>query len=297
MYVSSAQKRIVGAVVAGSAIIAGALILRTDSAPTTRLAIETVKGEPVIVTTAGRREAIPIADSNGDGVPDWQEALQKTEPIAATATSTPFLAPSTLTDTFALEFFEQMVRSQNYGEFGKNPDELVQTFSTQLASEVQDTPITRAHINVIDNNTPAALSVYGENVALIMNNSGSSNENEAVILERALRDNDVKELQKLDAKIAAYQALLNETMRLPVPSSVVLEHLALLNAYQAILIDINAMRGAFNDPMLTLLRIKRYQDDAGGLANVITALYTKLLSANVSWPPTSAVYTIINVAP
>lgn len=294
MYVSGPQKRIGATILVSTAIIAGALILRGD---TNQQNVATVvNGEPVVVTEAAKREAIPIADSNGDGVPDWQEALQNTAPVEVTeATSSFFMEPTTLTDQFALQFFEQMVRNEQYGDFGAAPEALVQNFSTKLAATAVDKPITEADILESGDNSPAALAAYGERLAIIMlSHDDTSNENEAVILERALRDNNPEELRKLDDKISVYRNILTDTLATRAPSSVALEHVILLNAYQAILNDLVGMRNAFADPMEALLRVKRYQEDADGLARAIVIMAEKLTAGGAQWPANSPVYQIIS---
>ncbi len=295
MYLSGPQKRITGAILAGTAIIAGALLLRDTSDP---LAAATViNGEAVVVTTAPKRSAIPISDSNGDGVADWQESLQKTEPIAVSQNaSSSFDAPDTLTEQFALEFFEQMVRNETNGEFGKDPQAFVSAFNGALVNQASDELLGRDDIRTTDNNSPSTLTQYGEAVAVVMNrHNEESNENEAVILERALRDGNAAELAKLDGKIQVYSNLLKDTAALEVPNRVAAEHLALLNAYQALLTDIAAMQRAFDDPMKALLRMKRYQDDATGLTMAISNLYTALLDNGASWPADSVVFSIIKI--
>lgn len=295
MYISSSQKRIIGAILLGTTIISTALIIKGE--PETLAEVTVVNGEAIVVTAAPDRNPIPIADSNGDGVPDWQEALQVTDALEIRDTTTTFIPPETLTDQFALEFFEQMVRNQNYGEFGKSPEELVATFSTSLANEAVDEVIGLDRIVTSGDNSPEALAAYGEAVArVILAHDDPSNENEAVILERALRDNNPDELAKLDGKIAVYSSLLKETLVIPAPNSVSREHLILVNAYQAILTDLYAMRDAFADPMLALLRMKRYQEDATTLATAITAIATKLVAGGATWPPSSPVFQIISIS-
>ncbi len=284
-----------GAILAGTAIIAGALLLRDSADPLAEATV--VNGEAVVVTAAPKRSAIPINDSNNDGVADWQESLQKTEPIAVTENaSSSFDAPDTLTEQFALEFFEQMVRNESNGEFGKDPQAFVSAFNGALVNQASDEPLDRDDIRTTENNSPSTLTQYGEAVAVIMNrHDEESNENEAVILERALRDGNAAELAKLNGKIQVYSNLLKDTVALQVPSRVAAEHLALLNAYQALLADISAMQNAFNDPMKALLRMKRYQDDATGLTTAIGNLYTALLTNGASWPADSVVFSIIKI--
>jgi hypothetical protein len=259
---SGSQKRISGAFLAGTAIIAGALLIRSYS--------ETPTGtskEAVVVATAPERSAIRVTDANDDGVPDWQESLLVTSALDIASTTTDFKEPDTLTEKFALEFFQDMVRAENYGAFGDTPEELVLEASNALAAQAVDVLFVASDILLSSDNSSDALTVYGEAVAQVtVRYPDASQENEAVVLERALRSQNAAELVALDIKIEVYENILRDTKALVVPSKLQKEHLDLLNSYQAVLTDIQAMRTAFTDPMLTLLRMKRYQEDTLGMA-------------------------------
>lgn len=290
---TGSQKRIAIAVIFAAGLVSTALFLRSDRQTPATAPVETV----AVVRNAPERSAIIEEDSNNDGVPDWQEALQKTEAIQVTGEATgSYTPPETLTEQFALDFFEDMVRAENYGDFGDSPEELVAGASTELTNQAYDTLLTQNDITTSDNNTQAALNRYGETVARVMQSApATAEENEAVILERALRNQDASELKKLDEKIAAYEYMLDETKAITVPSRLTQEHLNLLNAYQALISDIEAMSTAFDDPMLALLRMKRYQDDASGLYATIVNLYGKLLELGAVWEQDSPVYNIVNI--
>lgn len=288
---SSEQKRIAGALLLGAAVIAGALFIRSDSPTSTPSTDATV-----LVTAAPERTAIPELDKNGDGVPDWQEALQTTEPLDIDYSNTNYEAPDTLTGQFALEFFEDIVRAENYGSFGDTPEELVSNASNDLVQAAYDTLLTEKDITITGDNSQAYLSSYGEAIAQITSNAPSSvEESEIAILENSLRAQDPEELRKLEGKIEAYTYMFEKTKELSTPSLMVKEHLDLINSYQAVLADIKAMQNSYSDPMKTLLRIKRYQDDASGLYTSIVNLYTKLLDNGATWDDSSVVFSLIGI--
>ncbi len=295
MYITSGQKRIITGIFLSTAIVAGALVIQGNHNKNIQQNVDDTV--PVVVGTAPDRTAIPIADSNGDGVPDWQEALLATTPIAVpTTASSTYTGPDTLTEQFSLEFFERMVRSENSGVFGQSPEALVAASSQALIAEASDELITASAITVSNDTSVAALSRYGESIAAIMITYSEANPvNEVLVLEAAMQSQDEAVLAALDPKIAAYTAFLEETKKVIVPATMTQEHLNLLNSYQAILNDIIAMRGAFTDPMLALLRLKRYQDDMLGLQVSITNLYESLLTQGATWPSNSVVFSIIGI--
>ncbi len=286
---SKSQKRISGALLAGAALIAGALLIRSYS-NTDNVSIK----EAVVVVEAPQRSAIKVTDQNGDGVPDWQEALLVSGSLEIASTTTNFKEPETLTEKFALDFFQDMVRAENYGAFGDTPEELVLEASNELAAHAVDVLFEPSDILTSPDNSLQSLSSYGELVARITTlYVDPSGENEAVVLERALRDQDPSVLVALDIKIEVYKNILRDTKALTVPTDLQKEHLDLLNSYQAVLSDIQAMRTAFTDPMLTLLRMKRYQGDAEGLNTALTTIFTKLRTAGATWQADSPVYLFI----
>lgn len=288
---SGSQKRISGALLAGAALIAGALMIRSYSETNT---VSTQ--EAVTVAAAPERSAIKVNDKNGDGIPDWQEALLVTSALNIASTTTNFTEPDTLTEKFALDFFQDMVRAENYGAFGDTPEELVRNASNQLAAQVKDVLFDATDILTSSDNSPESLSAYGEAIARITTlYPDTTKENEAIILERALRNQNPAELVVLDVKIEVYENILRDTKALAVPTDLQKEHLDLLNSYQAVMIDIQAMRSAFTDPMLTLLRMKRYQEDTAGMTTSFKNLYSKLTAAGASWETDSVVAPFIAI--
>jgi len=287
---SDSQKRISGALLLGAAFIAGALLIRSYKNPTPTTT------NVAIVTQAPERTSIKTLDENNDGIPDWQEALLVTEALQITSTTSEYMEPETLTEQFALDFFQDMVRAENYGAFGDSPEQLVFDATDALAKEVVDELLTVDDIILSNDDSLEAQILYGELIAtIIATYSQDDADNEAKILERALRIQDESELQQLDAIAEIYLHYLEDTKKVPVPPSLQKEHLNLLNSYQALAIDIQAMRNAFIDPMLTLLRMKRYQDDASGLYVSIVNIYNKIFDNGGSWDKNSIVFTLIDI--
>ena len=289
---SAAQKHIAASILFAAALISAALFLRDtrESAPET-------SGAVAVVRSAAERNVIPVEDQDRDGVPDWQEALQVTTPLELTGeTDDTYTPPETITDQFALEFFQDIVRAENYAMFGDTPQELVASAANSLAVDTADTLLTEEDVLVNPDASVRAQAAYAEQVARIMQTySEESAENEAEVLTRALRSQDEADLVSLDEKIDAYTNFLEETKALPVPENLVREHVNLLNAYQAALSNVTAMRNAFVDPMFTLMRMKRYEDDAAGLLLAISNLYTLVVSRGAQWDEGSPVYSVISI--
>lgn len=291
MYVSHTQRRIGVAIIVGAAIIAGALLLRTDNA-TPQSATNTAD---TVVAVAPARQAIPVTDADGNGIPDWQEQLVETTPVDI-ATSSTYTEPDTLTGQFSQQLFENIMRNKSAGSFGESMDQLITNATQSLTANAVDTLYTATDIKLSPNNSTEALANYGEAIAyILMNQNDTTGENEAALLQKAIAAGDRTLLAPLQEKMRLYKNVIEQTKALPVPSTLASEHLALINAYQAIYTDITAMYTAFDDPMNALLRIKRYEDDALGLKNAYENLYNGLYDRGARWESNSVVYNLITI--
>ena len=274
---ADSRKRIAGAFLIGSALVAGAFLISRNSstyAPSGTLSVASVE-----------RGYIPIEDSNQDGVPNWQEALQQTDPIILEelATST-YERPTTFTGKFALNFFENYLRSKMYGVFGDSQDEVIAESTQALIRETQDVLFVAEDLSVVQSSTPEILRAYGNEVAKIVLSQHTGEDNEAIILQDSLRYEDKERLNDLDPIAASYVTIVKKMLELPVPQDYAKQHLDLLNAYNAIREDVSGMQKVYEDPMYTFVRMKRYPDDVLGMYNALTSLFDALsLERGAQW--------------
>lgn len=280
------MRSVVIAIFAAALIVSWAIIERYQGAA--------VPNEPAVVSNdAPPRQPISITDSNNDGVPDWQEALQKTEPLVINTSSTPSTDPDTLTSQFAYSFAEQMLRNQSSG-YVIDSSNLVRQNAEVLLSQAADTVITRNDIVISSDSSLTALRQYGNTLAIILDTySDDYPENEARILLNAIEQDDAALLAPLEGKEAGYRNYVEKIKALPVPPLLVNEHITLLQSFVAISNDITGMRAAFEDPALTLVRIQRYQRDAESMLNALDAIYDRIEGAGVTWSSSDAVSGII----
>lgn len=286
--------RIFGALIVGSGLVAIAVIgtrfnILGDNQPAA-----TNAQMNVVASAEPLRQYIPTKDSNNDGVPDWQELLNNTEPLQINESAADYQAPDTLTDQFAIEFFEGYVRNKGFGAFAEEPDQLIAQASDNLVAQAQDTLYDTGSINIIPT-SPNLVRTHANAVAQIILDYPLpvGTENELLIIERAIVQDDESVLAELDPIIAAYTGMIEDMLSTPVPSNMVKEHLDLLNAYQGIRNTILGMRNSFADPLMGLLRVQRYQDDANGLAIAITNLFEAAYENDASFVAGDAVFSIV----
>ncbi len=272
------QKRIAVAFVLGAVLIAGSFYISRQNT----LAQESEEG----TITVSDRNYIAVDDSNENGLPDWQDALQDRElVITEEHASSTYQQPETVTGKFALSFFEDVIRSKNYGAFGETPEELITRASEELASTAYDELLSAKDItSIIAETDTQGLRTYGNQIALILTSQDTGADNEAIILQDSLRYDDVERIKDLDPIIAAYTVMAKQLLEVPVPKEYLPLHLNLLNAVNAVREDIKGMRKLYDDPLYTFLRVKRYQDDVLGMFNATTDIYNTLYTQDkVRW--------------
>lgn len=258
--------RIGGSLMLGISIILGALYVREHANDT-----ETAKGTVTAVRDA--KQPITTPDSDGDGVYDWEENLtaqvfktidtpQTTNALAANTEE--YVPPTTFTGKFAEAFFQDYMAGKAKNDGNTDTTLLVNNAVKAIEANTETKTYSRSDLTIIPNSTDA-LRTYGNDITRIVRDKSVEGRNEALILEEALISNNKEVLEKLTPIRAAYESTLTDSRRVAVPERMVEHHLALLNTYEALYTDIVAMEQAFSDPLYTLARIKRYQEDAAGL--------------------------------
>lgn len=281
------QKRIAGAFLIGGILVAGAFAVASlqekEAQKNTQSAI-----------TAVERTHIEITDANKDGIPDWQEVLQKSDPIVIAEATSTYETPKTVTGKFAISFFEDFLRSKNYGAFGDSQEELIQEATEALAKEAIDELFTEKDIIIVDDSNSETLRAYGNRIASIAIGQHSGSDGEAIILQDALRYNDPERLKDLEPIALSYINMIKQMLETPVPEAYAKQHLDLLNTYNAIRADIKGMQKLYDDPMYTFLRMKRYEDDVIGMSNALVNLFNALyLKGNIRWDENEPVSQLI----
>lgn len=269
-----ANRKVVGATFVGSALVLGALVLNNLEQ---NLAPVNVTEAPIqaINTNLPDRAFIPVIDTNGDGVEDWREEFVVQAPIELPAASTTvvFEMPSTVTDQVGIQVFESLLKTKANVQFAQSNEAIVERTTDKISGLANDILYTTADIEVIPTD-PVAIRRYVNMMGQsLMSNNVPDSQGELQIVYTALQTNDTAMLAQLDPLAAMYQKLRDEALATPVPERFAEDHLNLINAYHAMYQNINNFKLIFADPLVALLRVKRYQDDATALALILNSLY------------------------
>jgi hypothetical protein len=235
----------------------------------------------VVVLPAPERSYIETRDSDGDGIKDWEEGIQdqllRTIPISSTtlAAAATYTPPTTLTGKFSEAFLQDYLQGKMRGQDFSDPTAFVGTAIEAIDKNTTSRVHTKKELTIVPT-TPDSLHEYGNELVRIMNTYSGNNENEAVILQEALKAQDEEILKKLDPILESYAQIIADSVLLPVPEDLVNEHLVLLNSYESILTDVTSMRVALQDPLFALSRIRVYEKDVRALYDALTAIADQL---------------------
>ncbi len=284
------HKPIWAALLVGVGLIAFALVKSPDPAE------ELTNGELTVVTDAPERAFLQPEDEDGNGIPDWQDALLSTETLTAQLpnASTSDWKPQTVTESFTVAFIEGYLRNKTYGGLGRDNEEFATLAADTLGENMVDQKIGQQDITISNDTDTDALRAYGNGLMAIMNKYPAPPENELVVINKALRTNNPQDLEGLGPILNSYRGMIVDMKLIPVPNTYVAEHLALVNSYQAIANDLDGAAKTFTDPALAMVRMKRYQNDVAAMGQAIITLLTKLVKTdNVRFGPEDELYPLI----
>lgn len=269
--------RVFGSFLIGIALVSGAYVISNFGRQMTMPTAPTV----AVINTTPVRAFIPVVDADGNGIEDWREefVLQESIILPVSLEEIVYEPPTTLTGKISEQFFESVLRSRISGGIGPSEAELVaRTTDTVARLAVTDGLYNTNNILVVPTSN-ASIRTYANmmGLSITQNDITDGYENEIAIMQRAMQFEDQNEIQRLVPHASMYQALRDDALKTPVPDALVKQHLDLINTYHALYKSLSDMQLAFDDPMVSLMRIKRYQDDAAGLGNALTNLFNALV--------------------
>jgi len=269
------NKKVTGSFLIGFALIAGSYVNSNFGKNAEPLTANIYTA----TTPLAPRIFIPIVDSDQNGVEDWREDFVSETPlIIDESTSTvPYEMPTSLTDQVGIQLFQSILEAKAMGKVGPSQTEIIQKAADQLRKTVKDVIYGPNNVTTIPL-SPTAVRTYGNTMAqIILNNNQPDSENELTILDRAVKSEDPEELKKLNPLALMYKNLRDQSIATPVPEPFLKQHLDLINTYQALYKNLSDMQLVFSDPVVALMRVKRYQDDAIGLSLALQNIYNMVL--------------------
>lgn len=263
-----------------------------------------------------------IADSDKDGLKDWEEELWRTDPLntdtdgdgmgdaeeikngrnpliagadalldsATIAVKVNPKAKKDIPDTerFARELFATYLSSRQEG-LPLSQNEIAKIIDTVSASVPEEVPqlFTEKDVETFSEENESALRAYGNALGATLKKPWPSRENELAIFERAIQDPNPEtarlDLANLTPISLAYGNLGKAVAEIPSPASALAIHLRFANTAMEIGGSIRGMSVALDDPIKTVSAIARYLDAAPRLGESLTALRNFLETHGISY--------------
>lgn len=268
------NSRVVGAIVVGFALVFGAYTISNFGKSNF-----VVQPASVLDSNSTARVAIAVVDNDENGIEDWRDDFVIATPIVLDKAESDYVPPDTLTGQMSISFMEEIIRSRGYGPFGSSKEEIIKGTVDTLGKETNISLYDTKDIIILEGWTDENVITYANTAALVMiNNSVPDLESELYILNDILRNENTDREIELKTLATVYKNYREGMLQTPVPGFLVKEHLDLINTFHALYNDIDAMTKALSDPAVTLLRLKRYEDDALGMAYALNNMYEALES-------------------
>lgn len=280
--------KILGALVFGVGLIALSIFGAKDQI--------IANNQAALAAVPPERNYIAVADEDGNGIPDWRENLRTAQVITLdnpeTLTAASYTPPTTLSGRLAIDLFEQSIYSSQDANNALSQEQVLARVANEIAAAAKDKLYNKTDINTSPVDDPATIRFYGERVAeiAIVNGLPKGTENEVIITRDAVVQDQPEKLTALEPIQAAYEAMLAAMLAEPVPAALAQDHVNIINAYNAIAIDISAMRQSLDDPLYAMTRLKRYEDDVRGLQFALVEMYRNSMRLG-------AEYTDADIAP
>lgn len=292
---NESNRKILGAFVVGVALVAGAYTVANFQKPK----VISPQAAAAVASEAAPRQAITVVDTDNNGIEDWRDTFLTSEAIIIDNTPiTKYVPPSTLTGRLGVNFFENIVRSKAYEGIARTQEEVIQDTVSMLEQETSATLYDTPDITVMREWTENDIKNYGNAMGgSLVNNNIKGLENEIVILNDVLTRKQMGRLEELSLIASYYKTIRDEAIATPVPSIFTKQHLDLINTYHALYNDIEAMTYSTTDPAVSLLRVRRYQDDALGLKYALENMYISLTEYSGLFTSNDPALIFINFSP
>lgn len=240
----------------------------------------------------------PEADTDGDGLKDWEESLIGTNPQnkdtdgdgtsdgdEVTASRDPKKAgpndkasteisplvvnaveteDNTLTAQVSRNFFAQYLLAKKGGQ------EVTPEIAIEIAESVmQNIPVESnarqyeiKDIKVVPTTLESKTTYIGTFIRILKANPPQSKENEIDIVTKAIESQNLADIKKIEPILKAYKNILAETLKIPVPKDLVPDHMIYINALSSVYTDLSEMSLVLEDPMRGYIGYSHYQKDA-----------------------------------
>lgn len=234
-------------------------------------------------------EELVKKDSDGDNVPDWEEALWGTSPSnfdtygkglgdrreidnKKTDLKSSLRDPAensavTATDAFSRQLFSSVMALKQSGNFTETT---LENLSSSITNNLRDEAGEKIYyvssdLKLADTATSSIVS-YGENTVRIAKKYEKAGlGNELLVIASAIDKQNPDILKKVGENITVYRKLLNENLDIAVPKDLSQNHLVIVNGYRNVIESLGQIERIFSDPIAGLIEVTRYRNSTSSL--------------------------------
>jgi hypothetical protein len=270
---NGSNSKILGAFVIGLALVGGAYTIANFTKPEP---ISQSAAVSINVGEAPPRNPISVVDLDQNGIEDWRDGFVTTKPVIVDGGDDgPYVPPTTLTGQTGINFLQDIISSKLYEGIGRTPEEVINDTVNKLEYETSYKMYDLPDVTVINNYNDEAVKNYFNTMAgVIKGNNLEGYDHELNILNSILNYGETNRLAELAVMSKAYLSMRDGFLATPVPQEFIKQHLDLTNTFFAVGKDIEAMTLAIEDPTVTLLRLRRYEDDVLGMQYALQNMYS-----------------------
>lgn len=241
-------------------------------------------------------------DTDGDGIPDWEENLYGLDPtkkettpgipdsvaieklrVAQTGTAetnkgaSPATENLTQTDQFSRELFATIAAASQNGTMDQST---IDALSATLADKIQN-PIVRkvfliSDIKMINTNDTQSIKKYRNTLNSIYLKYPIKKGVINVLQEFLADQTNTSILLELDPIISQLNKIINDLVKMDVPPSISLLHLDLVNGIQRMMENISDMKLFDSDTVVALSAISQYDKNSTLLESAQNSLQAKI---------------------
>ncbi|MEK7628515.1 MAG: hypothetical protein AAB421_03800 [Patescibacteria group bacterium] len=243
---------------------------------------------PITTTTRplllNERSYIKEADTDKDGLPDWQESLIGTDPKKAdsdgdgtndsytSATPVDYSLfdknasstedePETLTDTIGRRLIEQYVYLKHDGIYTNSQGDRIATdLSRYFRTRTEFTPYTADALTITKNSSADAIEKHRKRMQVALESFLDLGEPEFVLYGRYIEDKNTTALEELAKRAGIYQRVASAVMAVPVPQEMASVHLEVANslAFFGTVLEVMVLKA--EDPIASIALLKTYTE-------------------------------------
>ena len=262
-------------------------------------------------------------DTDADGLPDWQEALYKTDPMnahsvsaaltdkqaveegvvkpaftssaaqAEVSTDVPGIdaGPTTLTDRFARQFFERYLSTR--GDTAPTVAEMnafiLDAISDLKAEDVRAAAYTEGNTVRSTASGSAALRTYaGAAAQAFVRNAVTNDKDDLSYFTDALLKDDASALAKIRAISAAYKNTARDLMLIPVPLEISAAHVEVANSLVRMSHATEHLASYSTDPLRGYLGLAEYDDVSEGMVRALATMHDLFDAQGVTFTQSDA---------